>query len=424
MANRMNGSRIILPPFFLKWLAIPHVRWLLRGVALVVILMVGGRTVLQAYRMGMDFQWDATYLLLQGVNPYLATAEQQLVESSLYPVLAPYVPSALLLLTPYAVLPYEVARHLWIGSNLLFSVGTVIVLFPTFLGRHGTVDEVIGLIALWVISTPWGTTVSLGQHSLYALFFFVLALYFGKQGRMRWAGLFLALSWLKYAVTLPLSLYFLYKQWHRPPFIAVGLHIGLHGIAMLLLSESPLQLLLQPFQVAPIMLEQGGFLDLTALQRYLIFLVPGVGSATSWLYGLTILGIVWLIILVRRAASDYEMFVLTTLSMVTLILLYSINYDFVILILPLFFLIYRGIPPLSRIEQWVIAAALIGVFYVTRVTNLIVATVPATTARVIAQTTLLALIALYYGAVFLLFIRSRSTFRIAINQIHPSQSIT
>jgi len=410
MANGINNGRKLLPLFLSGWLNSPRLRPYLRVLFTLVIVVAGGRTVLQSYRMGMDFQWDATYLLLQGVNPYTATAEGIIVEPQLFPLLVPYLPSTLLLLTPYALVPYEIARHLWIGSNVVFTFGTVFLLFPVFLDRRGTVNEVLSLVAIWVISTPWSTGMSLGQHTLFALFFFVVALYFGKKQRAGWAGIFLAFAWLKYVVTFPLALYFVHKRWTRALGIAIGVHLLLHGIAAFLLQESSWELFLQPLRVAPIMLERGGFLDLTAVQRLVVFLFPEFRVWVVGLYTFAVVGAILLVFIAYHAAPQYETYVLTILCMATLILLYSINYDFVILILPLFFLLYKDIKPLPQSGHILLALAIGGVFYVTRITNIVVGVTPIAVATVIAQVTLLSLVTLYYATVSMLFAKSRALF--------------
>jgi hypothetical protein len=364
------------------------------GVAVLAVLV--GRAVLQYGQRGVDFQWDAAYLLLHGQNPYTATIEQQVVEPRLLPISALYFPSALALLIPYALLPYEVARWVWLLSNLGFTAGSVYLLFPIFLGRRGAWHEWVVMVLLLVGSSPWATGMGIGQHAMFALFFFLLAFWFAIHHRHGWAGVALAVAALKYVLVVPLALYFVYKKWYRAVAVALAIHLGLHIWASFHLRVSPLELLMQPIALSQLTHNLGGYVDLIALQRYMGYLIPALADGLSWwgIGSLIILGVltggaVW-----RRNRNDS--LYLVTLCWLGLIALYHPLYDLVILVIPLFLLLYRpkDFDPASRTLGLVGIGAL---FFLNRFITVAVTLIPPDVAAGLARVVLILLFGIYYA---------------------------
>lgn len=366
---------------------------------LLVLLVIGvlvGRAVLQYAGRGVDFQWDGTYLLLHGQNPYTATLAQQIIEARLLPVSALYFPSALALLIPYALFPYSVARWLWLLSNLGFTVGTIALLFPLFAGRRGGWREGVMFTLVVVGSAPWAIGIGIGQHAIFALFFLLLAMELARQGRQGWAGIALAIAAFKYVLVLPIALYFLYKRWYRPLWIVLGVHLGLHLWAAYRLGVSPIELFVAPLRLSALTHTLGGYLDLIALQRYAGYLFPALSGGVEWwgigstaILGLLLVATVW-----KR--NPNESLYLTTLCWVGMIALYHPHYDLVVLVIPLFLLLYRkaDFDPATR----TLGLAGIGaVYFLNRITTGFITILPADIAAVVARVVLFTLYAIYYG---------------------------
>lgn len=371
-------------------------RPLINTLLVVVIALLVGRATLQYGQRGVDFQWDGAYLLLKGENPYTATINQQVVEARLLPISALYFPSALALLIPYALLPYETARWVWLLSNVGFTLGIVFLLFPLFLGRRGQWHELLVVGFLFVSSAPWAIGVGIGQHALFSLFFFLIAVWCAQHQKHGWAGVALAMAGFKYLLIAPLTLYFVHQKWYRAIGIALGVHLGLHLWIAYRLGVSPVVLLIQPIELSQLTHPLGGYLDLMALQRYLGYLIPGVTTNGVWwsIGSVVLLGVVGGVVLVKRPSNN--VLLLTTLCWVALIPLYHPHYDLVVLVIPLFLLLYRkaAFDPLTRRMGLVGIGA---VFYLNRLTTLILTVLPLDIAALTARVVLFVLFGLYYA---------------------------
>ncbi len=387
-------------------------------VAVILLVILGlfiGRAVLQYGQRGVDFQWDAAHLLLAGQNPYTATMNQEVVETQLLPVSALYFPSALALLTPYALMPYALARWAWLLSNIGFTAGIVLLLFPLFRGRSGEWPELVMMGFLFVSSAPWAIGMGIGQHALFSVFFFLLAMWCSQHERQGWAGVALAVASFKYLlIALPI-LYFVNLKQYRAVGIAVGIHATLHLWLSYWLGESPLALILQPLALSRLTHPLGGYLDLMALQRYLEYIIPGAVHDLWWGIGsLLLLGVIGGVTLFKETRNG--VLLLTTLCWLTLIPFYHPHYDLVVLVIPLFLLLYRkaAFDPMTR------GMGLLGIgaiFYLNRLTTIAIVVLPPVGAAVTARFMLFVLFGIYYAvAIRLLWVIATSNVQ---DENHP-----
>src|SRR5262249_52710798 len=128
-------------------------------------------------------------------------------------------------------------------ANTLFAIGSVI-LVARMLDVGGVI--LAALLGLFLASTPVRNSIGNGQQGLFSFFFFLLALTLQQRNKTPLAALCLAVSWLKYTITFPLSLVFLRREWKQTLLIAVFIHIGLTIFLGFWTHENVLSLLLGP----------------------------------------------------------------------------------------------------------------------------------------------------------------------------------
>src|SRR5262249_48959720 len=150
-----------------------------------------------------------------------------------------YPASAEIFLWPVAALSFDDAKWLWAAANILFAIGCV-VLTARMASASGVV--VLGLLGLFLAGTPGWRTIGNGQQGLFSFFFFLLAIELQQQKKAPLAALCLAASWLKYTITLPLSLVFIRQEWRSTFAIASTVHFGLTLFLALWTGENPLDL--------------------------------------------------------------------------------------------------------------------------------------------------------------------------------------
>lgn len=299
-----------------------------------------------ALRMSQDFQYDAACALIHGYDPYdlsLDFSEDRIpdipglrefyayfdAQGTPQRMEANQFPSLLYILTPYALLPYVPARVLWLVTNLICTAVIIGLLKGTFMSR---VDDRLYPVLMMVMlaGTPWRNQIGVGQHTIFAVACFLLAVFTAfperetdgtaKVIRIIASGLLLSLSYLKYTVTAPLAVYFIYKRRWREFALSLMPHIILTGVASGVLHVSFADMLMKPLKVASALTGEGS-IDIGVL----------TGGA-SWTVALT--GIIMLFILAAAfmlPEGNDELFISLAI-LLSLIMTYHRGYDFFIMI--------------------------------------------------------------------------------------------
>ena len=300
-----------------------------------------------------DFQYDASCALINGYDPYDLSAD---FDSRSLPDIANLrgfysyyeglgtpqrmeanqFPSLLYILTPYTLMPYDMARLLWVMTNILCTAVIIRLLKKTFMAK---VDERLYpvFMMLMLAGTPWRNQLGVGQHTLFAFAFFLLAVHvsgcFGSAeeegredkgkgaGRIMASGLLLSLSYLKYTVTAPLAIYFIYKRKWKEFIISLLPHLILTAAAAAVLKESFASMLIKPLKVASALAAEGG-IDIGVLTK---------GSPL----GLVITGLVMVFLFAAAfllPEGNDELYI-SVAVLLSLVMTYHRTYDFFVMII-------------------------------------------------------------------------------------------
>ena len=282
-----------------------------------------------------DFQWDAARAFMLKIDPYDESLSPtgalntgNLVDFYGYfesidapqKMEANQFPSLLMLLIPYACMMPDTARLVWLISNLLFTVGITILLRATFL-KNVPVYEYAALILLMIGGTPFRNQLGVGQHTLFSLFFFLLAVWFMEKKISVASSAALAVSYFKYTLTAPLALYFIYKRKWKEFICSVAIHIALTEVAAIWLNESFLDMLVKPLKVSGALASEGG-LDIGALLN---------GSGMAFVLAGLIMAM--LLLLALKLPTDRDGLLISVLVLWSLIITYHRTYDFFVIII-------------------------------------------------------------------------------------------
>lgn len=319
-----------------------------------------------------DFQYDAASALINGYDPYDISADFD--EAALPDIAnlkgfyeyydglgtpqkmeANQFPSLLYILAGYALMPYNAARVLWTVTNILCTAVIIWLLKKTFMSK---VDDRLYpvFILLMLAGTPWRNQMGVGQHTLFAVAFFLLAVYVSERsgrgsaeesgeygiigqgagnedavaGKARDAagiariiisGLLLSVSYLKYTVTAPLAIYFIYKRKWKEFVISLIPHLILTGMAAFILHESFMDMLIKPLKVASALAAEGG-IDIGVL--------TGGHPAGLAVTGLSMLFLFAAALMLPEGNDELFISVAVLLS---LVMTYHRTYDFFIMII-------------------------------------------------------------------------------------------
>src|SRR5689334_16651041 len=170
-------------------------------------VILGFEAFSTALRDSRDNDWGAARTLLRGLDPYrLYLACAPCRRAPFLPAVDPMYPaSGLVMLWPLAALSWPAAKFAWAAFNLTAGVCLVLVLCDLYL-RHASWRRRAFAICAFLSGAPFLTNLEIGQHAVFALSWFIAALWVERRGKTGLGAVFLALSWFKYTLTFPLSL--------------------------------------------------------------------------------------------------------------------------------------------------------------------------------------------------------------------------
>ncbi len=292
-----------------------------------------------ALSFSQDFQWDAAKALSMRLDPYeLSKTPEKATE---YPQLEQFYrqftdrglkqkmeanqfPSLLMLLWPMTVFSPQTAKTVWLALNLLFTAGIIFFLRKTFFSKAGSF-EFTAVTLLMIAGTPYRNQLGVGQHTLFAFFFFMLAVYIddkqpfgnGAAGSVLTA-LCLFVSYFKYTLTAPLALLFWYRKRYAALAISVAGHVILTEVAALWLNRSFLYMIKAPLEVSSALVSEGG-MDLGVI-------IGGMAGMAA-----AVVVFILLFIVTQKLPRDKEYVLFPLLIVWSLIMTYHRTYDYFVL---------------------------------------------------------------------------------------------
>ena len=298
---------------------------------------------------GQDTQWGPARALLRHEDPYRLFFETQWLPAGERAFLMNqrphYFPSSLVMLWPIAPLPWPIARAAWLILNIGFAGMIVRLLARRLPDRRASTVALFG--ALFLASSPLAWTLRSGQHGLFTLGFFCLAWHFEERGRGMPAALALAAAWFKHHLGGPLTIFFL-RPGRGPRAIggAMLVHLALLLFAAAWVGTPPHTLMLGAIRVSGLL--STGYVDLLAIPRK----IGLVWVLWSLYVVVALLAAAWLV--ARRERDDLSL--LAMLSLLTLVVVFHSDYDFIVLIFPLAYIFReRRIAPRTVAYGFVIA---------------------------------------------------------------------
>ena len=324
MLLRLCGNRYVRTAFILAL-----------SVLAAVSVIQGAKNALM---FSQDFQWDAAKALCLRADPYELSLQPEKVRD--IPELEQFYafftdrglkqqmeanqfPSLLVLLAPMTLFPAGAARSVWLILNLLFTAGILFLLRKTFFRDTDTYKYAV-IALLMLAGTPYRNQLGVGQHTLFAFFFFMLAVYLDMHDDIRpvWLNntliaLCLFVSYFKYTLTAPLALYFLYRRRYREFAASVAAHAVLTAGCAAWLGKSFLYMIKAPLAVASALTAEGG-IDLGVL-------------LSGWSFAAAFVIAVILTVMAFRLPPQKDGYLFSLLILWSLVLTYHRTYDFFVI---------------------------------------------------------------------------------------------
>lgn len=291
------------------------------------------------YPLGsMDFKWDAAKLYSEHINPNEESLFRNHPGAERYSeyyeeVSIEEFPSMTMLLLPYTVFDPVQAKMAWLISNMVFLILLIVCLRNTVFSELNNLDAAIWCLILGG-SIPVRDAFIMGQHLIFSLSFFMLSVYLSELGerynrrKLTYAaGIILGLSYFKYSVIFGLALFFIYKKWFVQIIESIALHVILMIFSAFWLKTSFIDAIVYSLRYSIEHDSGSGYMDLMkAFETYGLCYYPVFFVLVALLF----------IITVRRKDDDSNR-MLSLYSLFSIILLYHHEYDYFVLIIPLFY---------------------------------------------------------------------------------------
>jgi hypothetical protein len=257
-----------------------------------------------------------------------------------------YPPTALVLLAPFASLPYRVAHAVWLLTSLLACVGAVFALASVARFRRDEKRTYVFLAIAFALA-PFHTGLAAGSIVIVAVGACAVAVWAAARNRDFTAGILLAVATgLKPQIGLPFVLFYFLRRRFRVAGIAVTLVAILAVTSLLFLWMNHVPWLDNYRSDNRILFARGSLGDFTEqnpirfslidLEVLLYTFIPDRSLSTVLAMGLSgAAGILWLLCFRSRDSGENELLAIGALVVLSLLPVYHRLYDASLLIFPL-----------------------------------------------------------------------------------------
>ena len=285
-------------------------------------------------------------------------------------------PSMLICMLPLALFPsIESAKIGWMIANFIFLGVIALCLRKTFFK-----DCSIEAFTVWALilssSLPVIILFMNGQNLLFSFAFFMVAYYLADQEDVSRnmiyriiVGILLGVSFFKYSTIFFLIPIFIYKRKYVELISSVMMHVVLSFFCMWWLNITLAKLILSPITSSVTTNTGRGFIDLMTLLNGGLWFEEFLSSHHGNLvyYAIFIIAfVIMLFISIKRTDQD-EFKVFSLCCVMSTVLLYHRQYDFFVLIIPMYYAVTKLVKALSERDVkkiCVYAISLAGVFFV------------------------------------------------------------
>ena len=189
-----------------------------------------------------DFQWSPTKIMLENINHYQYMLEGN-TEKILMSQYGEYLHGLYVILIPFGLLEWPVAKIFWFATNLF-----ILIFLPIKLCQKFSLSKIESYLVIFFFSCCIVTKVQLitGQHTLLILLFFSMPFLFNSKLTFFLSGI----CYFKYTIGYSLFFYFLFLKDFKKLFLS-GLPVFIGWIFYSFITKSNLfDTMFQPFQLA------------------------------------------------------------------------------------------------------------------------------------------------------------------------------
>ena len=189
-----------------------------------------------------DFQWSPTKIMLEKINHYQYMLEGN-TEKILMSQYGEYLHGLYVILIPYGLMKWPLAKICWLVTNLF-----ILIYLPIKLSQKFLLSKIETYLVIFFFSCCIVTKVQLitGQQTLFILLFFSMPFLFNSKLSNFLSGI----SYFKYTIGYSLFFYFLIIKDFKKLLLSIMPAFFGWIIYSVLTKSNPFETILQPFQLA------------------------------------------------------------------------------------------------------------------------------------------------------------------------------
>lgn len=300
-------------------------------VVMALVSVVQG--VKNAINISTDFQYDSSKVFSMRINPYDETLNPQEVNTD--PQLvdlknhydrleANQFPSLLAILLPFVVFSPSAVKIVWAVVNVIMTAIMIVFTKKLFL-RQLDNKLFLALCCLMLAGLGWRNNIGMGQHTIFAMAFFLLSVWLSEKNKTVLSSIALAISFFKYTITVPLALYFVYRKKYKELIISVAAHVVLTVLSAWWLDDSIFNMIIKPLKISS-WLGDEGYIDFGVILKPINF--------PTMILTVIVMALCFAFAILLKNNKDTKFDYFNILCYVSLIVVYHRAYDFFILIIP------------------------------------------------------------------------------------------
>lgn len=215
----------------------------LLALLIVAAVVSTARGIWNASQVSKDFQWSPTVLLLDGENPYEVYLNGDPDRALIKAQTPNYAHAMYLMLTPFGLMDWEVAKIAWALFNV--TVGFLIVLLLAQILNLNK-DQAFFVFLTFLASSPFRIGIGNGQQGLIMLLAFLVI----PVSRSYWSSFAAGIGYFKYSFAPPFVAYLFFSRgkFHSLASLLPGI-IGFFGF-WVITGGSFWETLIQPLLVS------------------------------------------------------------------------------------------------------------------------------------------------------------------------------
>ena len=275
-------------------------------------------TLKKGFLNGCDFQWQPSVLFWDGINHY-----EKFMANGYWDFMCQggqYSQLLHVILYPFTLVEWEVARILWVITNSIFVFLIGIIICKRFnISRYKTII----LMLIFLTCYPTRMSINYGQQSLFVLFFLILPFIYKSNLSVFFSGL----SSIKYSTGYILFLDFIVKKQYKNLLLASILYIFGWVMYFLYTNSNPITNFFEPIKWS---LQMGYARDADVYSLLRIYFDNN--ESTIFSYGSIILMFILnFLILIKINKIKDDFLKMSLIFLCPLIFFPHSNYDYVLL---------------------------------------------------------------------------------------------